>query len=339
MLKKFILTAIIVLGLTFPAMAGQEKVELELYSAAKAGTGAYDHTLTLAQMLNDLHPWLRGSGLETMGTLDMLNTMDKLPPERRKNALGIDAFYSAISVARLGLPPWKRKFEDLKFVSNSLFTSFSFVSYDPDIKSGKDLIGKRVALWPRGSAFNSFGEALLRAWGIYDQVKLSHHSPMDFKEVLQTGTVDAVLVNTGMERADGGLTTSGYLIPLLQAKKSYFVNIPKEDLATVNKQNPWKIWARVTPKGALAGGYPLEDTGVLAVSTGIWCWDTADAGVIYELVKFLDENAAEWTKRTNGDPMGGQHMAEQYPGLTEDMVHPGALKYFKEKNYRIGGEN
>jgi len=212
------------------------------------------------------------------------------------------------------------------------------VSYNPDIRSCKDLIGKRVSLWPRGSAFNAFGEALFKAWRMRDKVKISYHSPRAFKDLLQTGAVDAILVNAGSQRADGGLNTSGYLIPLLQAKKSYMVHIQKEDIKALNQQNPWKVWWRVTPKGALAGGYPLQDTGVLAVSAGIWCWDTADADVVYELVKFLDEKAGEWIKRTRGDPMGGQHMAEHRPALTEDIVHPGALKYYKEKGYKIGGK-
>lgn len=81
----------------------------------------------------------------------------------------------------------------------------------------------------------------------------------------------------------------------------------------------------------------MEDSGVMTMSTGLWCWDTADPEVIYELVKFLDENAGEWVKRTRGSPMGGQFMVEQSSVLKEDVYHPGALKYYKEKGYKIGG--
>ena len=340
MVKKMVLAVVLVFGLTFlafPAVAG-EKVELEIYSAAKARTAPHMYTLTLAKILNDLHPRLNGSGLECMGTIDMVATMDKLPPERRKNAFGIGAPYSEIVRGTLGLPPWKRKLDDIKFVSCTNYAGFTFLSYDPTIKYGKDLAGKRVALWPRGSSLNTYCDALFKAWGIKDKVKGSHHSPRAFKDLLLTGTVDAIFVSAGAQKADGSLGTSGYLVPILQARKTYYVKVTKEDVKALNQQNPWKAGWRLNPKGSFPGGYPLEDSGAMLMSTGLWCWDAADAGVVYDLVKFLDEKAGEWIKRTRGSPMGGQFMVEQSSAVTEDRFHPGALKYYKEKGYKIGGK-
>ena len=58
--------------------------------------------------------------------------------------------------------------------------------------------------------------------------------------------------------------------------------------------------------------------------------------MIYELVKFLDENSAEWELRTR-NPGGVEAMADFDPSVTEALVHPGALRYFKEKGIKIGG--
>ena len=105
MVKKMVLAVVFVFGLTliaFPVVAG-EKVELEIYSAAKARTAPHMYTLTLAKMLNDLHPRLNGSGLECMGTIDMVATMDKLPPERRKNAFGIIQCLGRIKLKPIGI--------------------------------------------------------------------------------------------------------------------------------------------------------------------------------------------------------------------------------------------
>ncbi|MGD9032835.1 MAG: TAXI family TRAP transporter solute-binding subunit [Desulfobacteraceae bacterium] len=329
MVKKIVLAVVLVLGLTFPAAAA----ELEIYSAARARTAPHMFTLTLAQMLNDLHPQLKGSGLETMGTGDMLRTMDRLPPERRKTAFGIGAPYSEIAMARLGLGRWKRKFQDLKFVSATNWAGFTFFSYDAGIKLGKDLAGKRVGIWPKRSSLNTYSDALFKVWGISDRVKISHHGPRAFKDLLLTGTVDAIFVSAGAERADGKLNVSGYMIPILQARKSYYVHVTKEEVETLNQQNPWKGSWRINPKGSFPGGYPLEDSGVMTMSTGLWCWETADANVVYDLVKFLDEKAVEWTKRTRGSPMGGPFMVKQSSAMAEDVYHPGALKYYKEKGY------
>ncbi|NIM45894.1 MAG: hypothetical protein GTO54_09780 [Nitrososphaeria archaeon] len=66
------------------------------------------------------------------------------------------------------------------------------------------------------------------------------------------------------------------------------------------------------------------------------CLDVADEKIVYEFVKFLDENAAEYTRRTVGNPMGAAFMASRFY-MTEQNVHPGALRYYKEKGVRIGG--
>ncbi|MBW1769331.1 MAG: hypothetical protein JRJ65_20085 [Deltaproteobacteria bacterium] len=70
-------------------------------------------------------------------------------------------------------------------------------------------------------------------------------------------------------------------------------------------------------------------------STAICGWDSTDDEVVYELVKFLDEKSWLWPEFSGGRPMSLARMS-RYPGLTEDMVHPAALEYYKEKGISIG---
>ena len=70
--------------------------------------------------------------------------------------------------------------------------------------------------------------------------------------------------------------------------------------------------------------------------TGAICaWDETEDEVVYELVKFLDEHSHLWPEFTDGCPLSLARMV-RFPGLEKDMVHPGAFKYYKEREIEIG---
>ena len=61
-------------------------------------------------------------------------------------------------------------------------------------------------------------------------------------------------------------------------------------------------------------------------------WDVTDDEMTCDLIRFLDENAEEWSRSTGGVPDGVEFMAS-FPGMRYDEVHPGALTYC----VKIGG--
>jgi len=69
---------------------------------------------------------------------------------------------------------------------------------------------------------------------------------------------------------------------------------------------------------------------------GMICWDTVDEEIVYELVKFINENCADWEHRTR-HPGDVESLADFSSGIMEADVHPGALRYYREKGIRIGG--
>ncbi len=178
-------------------------------------------------------------------------------------------------------------------------------------------------------------DAILRdGWGILDQIRLSHHRPMDFKDALTTRIVDAAYAVNGSDIKGGEFRASPYFLNVMGGRKTYWIDITKEQIESINQKNPWDVIHLVVSKGALGEENPPEDSGVLHYYSGLGCWEAADDEVIYELVKFLDENAEEWSNRTNKQ-MGGEYLASL--AATEAEFHPGAVKYFKEHNIEIGG--
>ncbi len=151
-----------------------------------------------------------------------------------------------------------------------------------------------------------------------------------------TGVVDAAFGICLTEAVpEVGVIEDAFTTITLSAKQTYWIPVTSEDINKINQKHPWKVVLMPVPKGLVGENAPPEDTGLITFIAAFTCWDTADEEMVYELVKFFDENAEEYTRRTLGRPIGGELMAA-FPGLTEQILHPGALRYYKEKGYKLG---
>jgi hypothetical protein len=236
-----------------------------------------------------------------------------------------------------GMEPYSREYTDIKWVARISHNLFGFVTYDPDIKTGQDLMGKKVGLHRVGEDPNFIGIALLKdAWGVWDEITPVYHGAQDHKDLMLTGIVDAALSGSVGSAPGGKWMTTANVPPLVAARECYWIPTTEEDLGKMDAANPWTtVWASI-PKDAAGKDMPPEDIIIPGFSSGLACWDTADEEMVYELVKFLDENRDDWELRSRM-PGGVEVMADFGPGITEDDVHPGALRYYKEKGISIGG--
>lgn len=309
-------------------------VNIEMWTGP-IGIPAYQAALTLSEMLKAKHPWLRLSPIEGRAFTNIREQLT-LPPERRKYCMINSLTSNEYARARLGLKPWPRKMTDLMVVNVESRNGLGLATYDPNIRTPKDLVGKKVGIFVKVASPNALILALMRdAWGILDKVKISYHRPMALKDMLVTGTVDAVYSLNMTELSGGKFGQAPFSANVMGARKTYWLNITEEDIAIVNKKNPWTTDLMVVPKDALGPGSPPKDTGLITLVIGMLAWQDMPADVVYELIKFVDENSGAWSKRLRGFRMDhGSIIA--WPGLTEDMVQPGALKYYKEKGIKIG---
>ena len=341
MKRKTWIMAAVIIGITLllntlplSGALARDIVKLEMWSSP-IGVPAYQAALTLSEMLKAKHPWLRLSPIQGRGFTNVHDQI-ALPPERRKYCMVNSIVHSDYAKARLGLKPWKRKFTDLKVVNVESQNGLSLATYNPKIRTPKDLIGKKVGIFPKVASPNDLIIALMRdAWGILDKVKISYHRPMAMKDMLVTGTVDAVYSINVNPLSGGKYGQAPFSANVLGARKTYWINVTQKDIDIVNKKNPWNADLLAVPKDALGPGSPEKDTGLISLVMGMIAWQDTPEEIIYELIKFVDENANAWSKRLRGFRMDhGSIIA--WPGITEDMVHPGALKYYKEKNIKIG---
>ncbi len=311
-----------------------EEVSIDIYGGW-LGTPPYEIGIALSEMLYE-HPWLRATPLESLGSAGAVHTVEALPPERRNNALIATFGHLDLVLAWQGLPPYEREFTDLKIVAGVHEVCFGLYSYDPDIRTYEDLIGKRVANWMRGDAPEILTTALLRdGWDILDQVTGSHHAPPTYKDILITGVVDVIPVSLAITREPGKFAVPAFNLDVMGVKQTYWVDISQEAIDRMNQANPWVTWRVVVPKGGAIENHPLEDAAMFGFKTILVAFDTVPEEIVYEMVKFLDENGAEYTRRMHDAPMDTAFMAK-VPGTTEEHFHPGAVRYFKEMGVKIG---
>ena len=102
----------------------------------------------------------------------------------------------------------------------------------------------------------------------------------------------------------------------------------------MNKKNPWEAILMTVPKGVHGKENPPEDVSTVAFVNASSCWDVFDEEIAYDLLKFLFDNAEEYARRLPAYEVG--YGLGFYPGLTEEMLHPGALRYYKERGIKLG---
>lgn len=321
-------------ALPLTGASARDIVNIEMWSGPM-GIPAYQAALAWSEMLKAKHPWLRISPLEGRAFTNVRD-QDKLPAERRKYCMINSLVSTEYTRARLGLRPWPRKMTDLKVVNVEFIPGMTLGTYDPNIKTPQDLAGKKIGTFVKVAAPNALFFALLKdAWGISDKVQLSYYRPMSMKDALVTGTVDAVFAINFTELNGGKFGEAPFSANVRGARKTYWINITEEDIAKINKNNPWETTRMLVPKDALGPGIPPQDTGLITMVMGMIAWQDMPEDVVYELAKFVYENRAEWSKRLRGSRMDHDSIIG-WPGITKDMVHPGAAKYYKEKGIKIG---
>jgi TRAP-type uncharacterized transport system substrate-binding protein len=316
-------------------------VHLDFISPTPAN--AATHTMEVAQvkLLNKFHPFITASWRAIPAPHHLLR-INELPAEHKNYTLPIVPSTDFIPAIQGDGPApchcYDKPISDLKFVASITPTPWGLVTCNPDITTPEQLIGKKIGLEPEGGSPRVLADAVLRdAWGIYDKVELKDYRPPQVVKGLLSGDIDATFWMQAWETL-GGFECS---IPgLLGEKDINWIGLSFEDVNRINEKNNWQTGRALVPMGSIRVAGPKQDPPqdvALPSFTGAICaWDGTEDEVIYELVRFLSKKSELWSEFSGGCPLSLARMS-RYPGLKEEMVHPGALKYYKEKSVGIGG--
>ena len=335
---KFVLPVIalgLIVGFMNPQIsmaASQPETKINILSNPFGASG-YVLSFALADMINKNSTWLRATCLETKSsTVNVKTVADK--PEKRKNTLIFSSAYTNLKASR-GDPPFKGPYTSIRWVGKTIVVGAAFISSSPKIRKPQDMIGKRVALGARGATTDLGPGAVLDAWGIKDKVKLSNLPWGPGKTAFIDGTVD-VHILSAIDIGGGKFKPPPAGAEIMASPKPvYFIDVDEEVCRKAREKTGYPIFPFPVPAGALGPKQP--DPIVMQAQVIAWYADLAlDEKVVYEISRIMWENAEQFAeKHVTGQGITKENL-HMVPGLTEKDMHPGALKFAKEKGLKIG---
>jgi len=336
--RHSIFVAMICLGLlAAPMVAGTCRAEvkkpyhIEIYTF-KVGTLTYAMGVALAEMINKQSSWLKATAIEASSAVVTARIVATEPAARKK----IMGFMNRWE-PETGYPPFKQPYMGIKEMAVIGFATNGFVTLDPSIKTVKDFSGKKVGLGTSPSAARvDMPKAAVVKAGAKD-VKFMELGFQDGIRALGDGLVGGLLSATFMSDAKNlKFGPNPALGELIATKNVYYASFDKKAFDDAQKElakgTVMEYYSYTIPAGCLP---KQAEPWVVQGGPITWnCDKEMPDEVVYEIIRIMASNTAGFEKY---HPLGKTITPENMAKLaTESVVHPGALKYYKEKGIKIG---
>lgn len=329
MRTKCLLVTILVVSLFIagPAVYAQEREQVQISDlSGPFGTGSYVLHAAIEDIAKKRHPWLRISHSESPGYVFNLKKLDKEPKLRKSLVIGSGAVLSWI--ASQGLKPFDKKYTPAKLLGNHFFVSNWLATFDPNIKSGKDLAGKKIALGrvPQVNWTIEPEWIITYGWGIRDKVRIQYVGTKPAATALLDGLVDAAIVGGYFDPLNMRLSISPQTVELLASgRKINFIPWGEDAVKkTIAKGMP--IIPVMLPANTVKG-----QTEPLAIHTDTAGWYASEEfpeELAYEFTKLLIDYVSKFPEYGDiGKLMSRKGLAF---GWSPDTTHPGAIRAYKE---------
>jgi len=191
------------------------------------------------------------------------------------------------------------------------------LTLDPDIKSIRDLEGKRVSVGAPGSGNETISRLIIETAGLtYDDMTVSYYSQPEAAQALKDRNVDVVFWN---------FAYPGSAVQEVTAVRDvYFVSVDDDIIKKMLAEFPYYQEGKIP-----ANTYKGQDYDVITIQDGndVVVNKDLDENTAYLLVKTLFENA----KEIHDVHPVAKLLIPEIGVRTVTPLHPGAEKYFKEK--------
>ncbi len=209
--------------------------------------------------------------------------------------------------------------KNLRGLVSIYLEAVQIVTLDPAIKSIPDLKGKRVAVGSAGSGTEVMAKDILALYNMsYNDIKEDFLGFGDASSGLKDKTLDASFIWAGVP-------TSG-IMELGAQHKISMLNFTDDMVAKLKKSHPFCVPMKITKKyyGSL-----INDVNTIAVPATLQCRADLPDEFVY---KFLTELFNNLSLISGAHARGGDlSLKTALDGMEKIELHPGAVKFYKEK--------
>ena len=224
-----------------------------------------------------------------------------------------------------GMRLFEEKITNFSTVANLYMEQVQIVTLDPTIKTVDDLKGKNVSVGAAGSGVYFNAVDILEAYGldIEKDIKPTYQSFGDSVEALQDGKIDAAFIVAGAP------TTA--VTSLAATRKIYLVGFDDEHILMLIAKSPYYSMNEI--KSNVYG--TDDDVTTVAVGAVVIARDDVSEADVYNFMCGVFDNQEEITK---AHAKGAELNLKFAASYTAVPYHPGAVKYFGEKDIRVVGK-
>lgn len=304
------------LALHFSLPSGAAAVERYTFGTSPMGGGWYPQAAGLAELWNKKIPEI---SVTVDGSGGSVNNPKLLEAKKIQIAMTV---LDVTQYARTGQRPFKRKY-DLSDVRSVVLMGIApthfIVKVDSPIQGLKDLKGKRVSIGDRGASSNTRVLYILEAAGFSkDDIKIEYIGDDQAQKALNDDKLDCWAEAYGVP--------AGVVLSLSTTTPIRLLGLTDEESKNLMNKLPF-----MNPFAIPAGTYgdAQKETVGYGVRSCLMVRKEIPEETVYKMCKAIDEN---W------DTLNSVHkdfklwkFDANIENISQQPLHPGALKFYKEK--------
>jgi len=300
-----------------------------MIAAGRVGDSWYILSEALAYQINHKSDWLQATVVATPGITGDYELAMKDPGKY----IFIGELGNQFYMTRDPYGKAYDYYDKARFIGTAASLSWLWVTYDSEIKTPQDFIGKTVDVGRKAAANTPDELAVLEEWGVLDKVKLAHSGFGGGRNSLKDGLVD--IADMLYDHIYPAGISKGALITALETKGPiYYIGMDPDMIDKLRTEERFAGFAVRIPPGALDPKTQPKELYAASLAP-FWAADERmDPDIVYEVTRILYESAGEFS---TWHPQGAHLTKTFIPASPLDLkdTHPGAQKYYDEHGIEV----
>ncbi len=307
-------------------------------STLPAGFASYVMGVAMAEIINNNSPWLEAVAIEGRGPAEHMKTLVR-KPEKRTHYLFFNTPWDIWEAKKQegtykGFP---FDYDEFRFVCLLGVAGNGLCVIDPNIKTVKDLVGKKVIFDSgKGKGRQLVYDAILKEAGVpLDKIQFQYSRGKPAADNLRDGLVDAIYSGHVLTELPNIFSNSPYQAELVATKNVHFISLPEKEVMAFKKKTGHPLaMVHVPPK--MLGPLQTEPCCILIKPLAFAAHISMPDRVVTEILRVVYENVHKFKEYT---PAGAILTRETMASLSvgSEAYHPAAVRFFEEKGIRITG--